>query len=728
MKSKASLALEVAQQRPVFPLARRSKIPCKGSRGHLEATQDLEMVAALWRGAPEANIGTPVLEGELVLDLDPRNGSDDSAAKLDAAHGTAWRDTRTHRTRSGGRQYIYTLPEGVTGADLRGKLDGYPGVDVRKLGNYVVWPGSEVSLADLGSEGVGLYEVERDRQPAEAPAWLVETLQRPTPRSSAVEGIEIEATELTRYGRAALDDECRELAATPEGGREVQMATVACFNVGQLVAGGQVPLAIAVECVTAAALDAGLSRREVGKVEAKIREGMAAGARGPDAARLTVEDLAGDGPPALIEPSMIPETGFVRDVVDLIGPYTEAPDEAIALAAITALSAAVGYRCTITWGRSTEPLTLMSLAIGLSAIARKTTGTASVLQVFYDSGMRRLVARRVGHMSGRGLVELAIEAQAPDEDEAGILANMIEEERRRYPVGLLLLVDEFGQMLADSQWREDTLTQLLGMYSGHHSGISTGAKKAPGARCALALIGTVTTEELSRVLTAGHGRNGLLGRFLLAPHSSRKPRLAVPPPKRPGYDALEQRCLDWLRALGRWNGDLGDAYKLFDADALDAYTRWYNATADDAEKRDDDLVTSLFQRGQSKVVKLATVLAVAEVSDPSSMSADNVTVRRRHVEAAIEMEQASSGAALELVRRTHLAQRDRWCDAVVAWLVSEQDGEAPLSKVLERGVAKEAGDKTLERGEKIKYVEADPRLEIVPSTTGTGRVVKVREV
>jgi hypothetical protein len=274
-------------------------------------------------------------------------------------------------------------------------------------------------------------------------------------------------------------------------------------------------------------------------------------------------------------------------------------------------------------------------------VTRKTTAVNSVTDLFQDAAPGKLVKRRIGHTSGRGLVETLVEAQA-DDDEDDAVAAMRANERKTYPVGVLLVVDEFGQMLEDTQWRGDTLTQLLSIYSGNHGGITTGAKKIEGGRCSAALVGSVTMEELSRVLNAGHARSGLLGRFLLSPHTAPKPPLAIPPERGADYAEREAHCLGWLQSLGRWSGDLGNAYDLLTPEARATYETWYADARRAAVARRDEAEESLFARVAATVVKLAVVLAVSEHPKPESMSPANVSILPRHVEAAIEVGEVAS--------------------------------------------------------------------------------------
>lgn len=86
------------------------------------------------------NLGVRLTAEHLILDVDPRNGGTDSLAKLSKALGIdlpSW--TPATRTGSGGLHLWMRKP-----ADMKvaGKIDGYPGIDIKTVGGQVVAPGS----------------------------------------------------------------------------------------------------------------------------------------------------------------------------------------------------------------------------------------------------------------------------------------------------------------------------------------------------------------------------------------------------------------------------------------------------------------------------------------------------------------------------------------------------------------------------------------------------------
>lgn len=181
----------------IFPLLVRRKEPngLLAPRGYLDASRDPQRITEWWRVAPEANIGLScVASGVVVIDVDPRNGGDETLRRLVAELG-ALPKAPTCRTGSGGLHIYF---RDVVGAYV-GKLG--PGVDVKHRG-YTVLPPS------VHPDGPR-YRWELDRHPrdtalAEIPdTWLARMTRR---EESAAPVVPVQATvDVVERARRYLD-------------------------------------------------------------------------------------------------------------------------------------------------------------------------------------------------------------------------------------------------------------------------------------------------------------------------------------------------------------------------------------------------------------------------------------------------------------------------------------------------------------------------------------------
>ena len=104
------------------------------AHGHHDASTDPTQVSEWWRRWPNANIGSPTqapASGSMVVDVDPRNGGDDSLECLILKHGR-YPDTAEQISGGGGRHIVFRDP----GTALPKTLA--PGIDLKGEGGYVV--------------------------------------------------------------------------------------------------------------------------------------------------------------------------------------------------------------------------------------------------------------------------------------------------------------------------------------------------------------------------------------------------------------------------------------------------------------------------------------------------------------------------------------------------------------------------------------------------------------
>ena len=252
MISLRGTALEYARRGwPVFPLRVRGKAPLTPN-GHLNATTDLDQVAAWWREHPEANIGfVPGRAGVLVLDVDGPEGADEATLLGLLAEPTMV--VMTGR----GRHLYFRHPGGTIG---NRKLA--PGIDVRADNGYVVLPPS-VHLNGNVYRAVGRMDEIRD-----LPGAVVKALQasEPAPKPKVPEGPPVDAGTPRRraYVVAAIQAECMELANTGEGNRNNRL-NEAAFSLARFVATGEADPAKLADLLTIAARHAGLPDHEIQK-------------------------------------------------------------------------------------------------------------------------------------------------------------------------------------------------------------------------------------------------------------------------------------------------------------------------------------------------------------------------------------------------------------------------------------------------------------------------------
>ncbi len=240
----------------VFPVG-LDKSP-RTPHGFKDATTDPETIAS-WSW-DDVLIAASIAPGELVVDVDPRNGGDATMAALVNAHGTLPRTSRV-KTRSGGDHFYFTIPEGL---DLRGTLG--PGIDVKRPGKgYVVVPPSE------GYEWVSAAPM------AEAPAWLIDELRLDVRRDEASEPKFWGQFEKgTLYGLRALDSAI-ENVREGRGSRHETLNREA-FGLAQLVAGGEVDETTAITAMFEAAEYRDIDPKRAASV---IEGAWAAGLREP---------------------------------------------------------------------------------------------------------------------------------------------------------------------------------------------------------------------------------------------------------------------------------------------------------------------------------------------------------------------------------------------------------------------------------------------------------------
>ena len=156
--------------RRIFPLAPGSKKPAvKGGRGVLDATCDESTIRQWWSAHPDSNIGLAVLPHEVVVDVDVRNGGDQTL--LEWLKDGPLPTTPTQTTPTTGTHHFFRRP-----ADVELVGNPGPGIDVLGAGKYVVAAPSRID----GRADPYVWTTKLSKTPiATLPDWLKARVLRP---------------------------------------------------------------------------------------------------------------------------------------------------------------------------------------------------------------------------------------------------------------------------------------------------------------------------------------------------------------------------------------------------------------------------------------------------------------------------------------------------------------------------------------------------------------------
>lgn len=242
----AALALAAAGV-PVFPVAAESKRPLT-RRGFHDASTLLSQVELWWGAHPQANLAIPTgaRTGVVVVDIDVHgqvNGYDALARAHDAGLMNGWEFTV--RTPSGGL-HIYHPAAGAS--EQRSWQAARAGIDFRGDGGYIIIPPSARTVHDH----LIAYTLEQfnTQQPFPLDADQLRVFLDPKPlvhRQNATAGKPIEVERLAAW-----------VARRQKGERNHGVFWAACK-----MAESDVPAAAALDALTVAGGQAGLTEREV---------------------------------------------------------------------------------------------------------------------------------------------------------------------------------------------------------------------------------------------------------------------------------------------------------------------------------------------------------------------------------------------------------------------------------------------------------------------------------
>lgn len=345
-----------------------------------------------------------------------------------------------------------------------------------------------------------------------------------------------------------------------------------------------------------------------------------------------------------LAPPPIPE-GFLSRWCDTLSESSESPPGAFLPTGLALLSAIAGPRLVMRWSPTHEErMNLWILNVGMSALARKTSGLsglrAAVKWIKDDDDLVRLTS--MGRLSDAGLVstldvvtsDTARAAKDAEDFPTGPKNKDAErpEVHRDVPLSWITVFNEVSPIWMEDGpgWAMSAQQVMLAVYDGQLSS-TTKATHVPSQECFVTAIGNIPPGVLREQTTLGMLSSGFVGRWLVVPTPNPTQIISFPMPN--GTDPLNRLRgeIEDLHALAK----LGQRYEvnhLWTADAKYLREEWYTAhvKAFTGSSPDDAIAVAgseLFGRLQATAIKVATLLAVGRMSDRLGSLADlRVTV------------------------------------------------------------------------------------------------------
>lgn len=483
---------------PVFPVAPMAKLPAiskeDGGRGHLDATTDETVIQAWWRLAPDRNVGVATGVANLVvLDVDPRNGGDESFRDLCDEYGVEWLNTVTVRT-AGGGTHFYFLGDG---RDLRSRTGLRHGIDIKAATGYVVAPPSRT--------GSGEYRWEAGRDPDSidclpVPHWLVSEI----------------GTSSSRAKGAAT----RELPASiPSGERNDTLASTAgSMRARGLSASEMIPSLLEVN----QRCSEPLPDSEVRAIAESVARYSPAPAPAPTPlfshiSLLSHADTEKEWPEP---PGDAAFSGVAGHVVDTIQPHTEADRVALLANFLVAFGSALGTGPHFLVGATRHYAREYVALVGKTSKARKGDSWPPVYEVMRTAEASWSDRVLGGLSTGEGLiftVRDAVEKKEPIKEKGRVVDyQMVISDEGVEDKRLLVVEPELAKVLKVMERQGNSLSPVLRQAWDHGTlRVMTRANPLTATDAHISLVGHITVEELSRLLPDVEAANGFMNRFLI---------------------------------------------------------------------------------------------------------------------------------------------------------------------------------------------------------------------
>lgn len=233
------------------------------------ASTNKRVLASWFKKYPTANIGIVTgREFGVVVDLDPRHGSDLAVAQMKRREGPL-PETLMANSGGGGEHQVFAYPEG-----LSVRNDGLPalkphkkqGVDVKGDGGYIVVEPS-VHYSGGGYE----WATSLDAPLAHLPDWMLDGVPE--------DDLLVRPDKVSKYGWVALMEECAEIRGAEEGCRHDRIL-ISSRKIGNLVGGKEINKGVAFTYLEEAACEQS-EPLDLDEIRAAIADGLDFGAEVP---------------------------------------------------------------------------------------------------------------------------------------------------------------------------------------------------------------------------------------------------------------------------------------------------------------------------------------------------------------------------------------------------------------------------------------------------------------
>lgn len=294
--------------------------------------------------------------------------------------------------------------------------------------------------------------------------------------------------------------------------------------------------------------------------------------------------------------------GLAGDVVQAVGPYTEADPAAVLFGFLSAAGCYLGNTAYLMAGNTQHPGRIWPLLTGATASGAKGTAMAVVQQIIRVTDREFATANRASGLStSEGLIRRVRNGQG-DDPNAKDFDEGVADKR------LIVWEPEFANVLSRSRREGNSLSATIrDAYDGVplQTLVSNNPLHAEGHH--IAIIAAITAQELVAKLTASDISNGFANRFLLV--CSRRSKL-LPDSGDVPWEILTDLA-NRLREAAKAASSIRQMHRTPGASALwaDEYHRRFGSTPDEGP------VTTMSARWHAHSARMSVIYALLDGSD-----------------------------------------------------------------------------------------------------------------